>query len=232
MGVAAAGGVFHQPGIAGPENLCAPVAHSDLHFAPQMNNQASFGQRVEVHGPQHRKLMDPHLRDLPQRAQLGMLRHMDFFDMAFAIRPGIDTVDAHTTPRCRWVVVRRLRPLALVKRRIDARDDRRPGSVPQPMVAQETRARADRRTATRWLDNLRSCSPRHAMTGIVRRPYALMARLPACTHGSPVSHACGPRHGSRWPRQPPPSLCGSPPVSRPSAARARDACVSLTPTWL
>src|SRR4030095_6309637 len=30
MGVAAAGGVFHQPGSAGPENLGAPVAHADL----------------------------------------------------------------------------------------------------------------------------------------------------------------------------------------------------------
>ena len=29
MGVAAAGSVFHQPGIAGPENLGAPVAHAD-----------------------------------------------------------------------------------------------------------------------------------------------------------------------------------------------------------
>jgi len=35
-----------------------------------------------------------------------MLRHLDFFPMAFAIRPSVDTVDAPSTPRCRWVVVR------------------------------------------------------------------------------------------------------------------------------
>ena len=79
MGVAAAKSVFHQPGIAGPENRRAPVAHADLHFAPQVNHQASLGQRVAVHGPQLRTLMDPDLRDLPQGAQLGVLRHMDFF---------------------------------------------------------------------------------------------------------------------------------------------------------
>jgi hypothetical protein len=50
--------------------------------------------------------MDPDLRDLHQRAQFGVLRHMDFFHMAFAISPGVDTVDAHTTPHCRYVVIR------------------------------------------------------------------------------------------------------------------------------
>ena len=47
MGVTAAGGVFHQPGIAGPENLRAPVAHADLHFALQVDNQASL--RTPLH---------------------------------------------------------------------------------------------------------------------------------------------------------------------------------------
>ena len=50
--------------------------------------------------------MDPDLRALHQRAQLGVLCSLDFFHMAFAIRPGVDTVDAHTTPRCQCVVVR------------------------------------------------------------------------------------------------------------------------------
>ena len=104
MGVAAAKSVFHQPGIAGPENLRAPVAHADLHFALQVDNQASLWQRVEVHGPQLGELVDPDPRDLHQRAQLGVLRHMDFFHMAFTIGPGIDTVDAHTTSLCRGVL--------------------------------------------------------------------------------------------------------------------------------
>ena len=42
MGVATAKSVFHQPGIAGPENLRAPAAHADLHFSPQVDNQASL----------------------------------------------------------------------------------------------------------------------------------------------------------------------------------------------
>ena len=106
MGVAAAKSVFYQPGIAGPENLRAPVAHADLHFALQVDNQASLWQRVDVHGPQLGELVDPDPRDLHQRAQLGVLRQMDFFHMAFTIGPGIDTVDAHTTSLCRGVVVR------------------------------------------------------------------------------------------------------------------------------
>ena len=112
--------VFHHPGIAGLENRGAPVAHADLHFAPQVENQASFWQRVEVHGPQLRKRMDPDLRALHQRAQLGVLCSLDFFHMAFAIRPGVDTVDAHTTPRCQCVVVRQpqtSRPGAAPRRR-------------------------------------------------------------------------------------------------------------------
>src|SRR5262245_48584619 len=48
------------------------------------------------------------------------------------------------------------RPLGLVQHYGDARDDRHPGSVPQPTCAQETRARYGRRTATRALENLRS----------------------------------------------------------------------------
>jgi hypothetical protein len=81
MGVAAAGGVFHQPDIAGPENLCAPVTHANLHCASQVDDQASLGQRVKVHGPQRGKLVDPDLRALQQRAQLGVLRQLDFFHM-------------------------------------------------------------------------------------------------------------------------------------------------------
>src|SRR5215468_9173291 len=50
------------------------------------------------------------------------------------------------------------RPLALVQRHGDARDDRRPGRVPPPTVAQETRAPCDRRTAPRGLAHLWSCS--------------------------------------------------------------------------
>ena len=67
MGVAATGGVFHQPGIAGPENLPAPVAHADLHFTPQVDNQSSLGQWVEVHRPQRGKLVYPDLRDVHLR---------------------------------------------------------------------------------------------------------------------------------------------------------------------
>ena len=107
MGVAAPGGVFHQLGIAGPENLCAPVAHADLHFAPHVDNQVSFWQWVEVHGPQRRKFMDPDLRNLPQRAQLGMLRHMDFFDMAFAIRHGRCSYHSSLSVGCRQAVAGR-----------------------------------------------------------------------------------------------------------------------------
>src|SRR5262249_4185864 len=73
MGVAAAKSVFHQPGITGPKNLRGPVTHADLPFTPQVDNQASFWQRVEVHGPQLRKRMDSDLRDLPQHIKLGML---------------------------------------------------------------------------------------------------------------------------------------------------------------
>src|SRR5262245_80132 len=62
------------------------------------------------------------------------------------------------------------RPLALVQRHGDARDDHRSGRVPPPMVAQETRAPCDRRTATRVLAHLRSCSTRHALTSVVRQP--------------------------------------------------------------
>jgi hypothetical protein len=40
------------------------------------------------------------LRHLHQGAQLGVLCQMDFFHMAFAIRPSVDTVDAYTTPLC------------------------------------------------------------------------------------------------------------------------------------
>ena len=102
------------------------------------------------------------------------------------------------------------RPLALVQRHGDARDDRRPGRVPPPMAAQETRARGGRRTATRWRDHLWSYAPRHALTGVVRRPSALMARVPACPHGSPwpesrprARAACGAvstRRGTLRPR--------------------------------
>src|SRR5438132_9144341 len=125
------------------------------------------------------------------------------------------------------------RPLDLGKRRVDARNDRRPGSVPQPRVAQETKARADRRTATRWLDHLRSCAPCHALTGIVRRPSALMdalmARVPACPYGSPWPES---RHAGRQghvvegiPMAP---ACG---VPRPASSPVSHACVSLTLTW-
>jgi hypothetical protein len=58
--------------------------------------------------------------------------------------------------------------IALVQRRGDARDDR-PGSVPQPTVEQETRARCGRSTATRLLENLRSRYTRDAMTDVVRK---------------------------------------------------------------
>jgi hypothetical protein len=43
---------------------------------------------------------DPDLRHMHQRAQLGVLANWTS-SMAFAIRPGVDTVDAHITPRCR-----------------------------------------------------------------------------------------------------------------------------------
>src|SRR4029450_9051526 len=63
------------------------------------------------------------------------------------------------------------RPLALVQHYGDSRDDRHPGSVPQPTGAQETRARYGRRTATRVLENLRSYYTRHALTSVVRKHY-------------------------------------------------------------
>src|SRR5438105_8369867 len=88
----------------------------------------------------------------------------------------------------------RRRPLALVKRRVDARDDRRPGSVPQCMVAEETRARGGRRTVTQWLDTLRSCSPRHAMNAD-GMPMATACGAPGPA-SSPGSHACCP--GTAW----------------------------------
>ena len=91
-----------------------------------------------------------------------------------------------------------------------ARDDHRPGGVPPPMAAQETRARGGCRTAPRWRDHLWSYAPRHALTGGVRRPSALMARVPACPHGSPwpesrprAGAACGAgstRRGTLRPR--------------------------------
>ena len=94
MGVAAPGGVFHQPGIAKPDNLRAPVTHADLHFAPHVEHQASLDQRVDVHGPQRGTHVAPDLRNMQPRAQRGVLRQLEFFHMAFAIRPGVDTIDA------------------------------------------------------------------------------------------------------------------------------------------
>ena len=45
MGVAAARGVFHKPGITWPEHLLAPVAHADLHFSTQRGDVEQLRQR-------------------------------------------------------------------------------------------------------------------------------------------------------------------------------------------
>src|SRR5262245_57970005 len=63
------------------------------------------------------------------------------------------------------------RPLALMQRCGDSCDNRHPSSVPQPTVAQETRARGGHITATQWLEKLRSCWTSHTRTSIVRQHY-------------------------------------------------------------
>ena len=77
MGVAAAGSVFHQPGIAGPENLGVPVAHADYVGLAQ-----SIGHLTNQHLEQRSMLpwggTDEVLHDLsldidPRRDVLGIL---------------------------------------------------------------------------------------------------------------------------------------------------------------
>jgi hypothetical protein len=95
MVVAAAENVFHEPGVAGPEYLLAPVAHLYLYLTLQMDDKPPLGQRMEIHQSQFGKLVDADLRDMHQPFQLGMLRQINFVNMAFPILCGVDTVYAH-----------------------------------------------------------------------------------------------------------------------------------------
>jgi hypothetical protein len=73
----------------------APVAHADLHFAPQVDNQSSLCQRVEIHvrSAENRVSRPARRINAPNSACFNAY----FFNMA-AIRSSVNTVDAHTTP--------------------------------------------------------------------------------------------------------------------------------------
>jgi len=75
---------------SGFRNLCQPYRHVD----PVTESEKVIAARKALRAARE-ELVDADLRDMHQRFQLGILGQIDFFNMAFPILCGVDTVYAH-----------------------------------------------------------------------------------------------------------------------------------------